>query len=197
LRREIQDIVDYKEFNNVNQLFQYAMLAEKELQGRDKQGKYKTSNTYMPRTGGPSKASTYRAPLPSSKQQASSRGATAPKPTTTQPSRSGKNYVLLEPTKSASFVASIGRTSTIQCRRCQGYSHIQKDCPSQRAYIAIEDGYISTSDVEGDDEDEPIVQESDEVVGSDDTTTYMSVIVQRALSTKVQQPKKLQRHNLF
>ena len=28
LRREIQDIVDYKEFHTVNQLFQFAMLAE-------------------------------------------------------------------------------------------------------------------------------------------------------------------------
>jgi hypothetical protein len=34
LRREIHDIVDYKEFNTTNQLFQLAMLAEKELQGR-------------------------------------------------------------------------------------------------------------------------------------------------------------------
>ena len=33
LRREIQDIVDYKEFHTINQLFQFAMLAEKELQG--------------------------------------------------------------------------------------------------------------------------------------------------------------------
>jgi hypothetical protein len=31
LRRNIQDIVDYKEFNTVNKLFQFAMLAEKEL----------------------------------------------------------------------------------------------------------------------------------------------------------------------
>ena len=31
LRRDIQDIVDYKEFNIVNQLFQFAMLVEKEL----------------------------------------------------------------------------------------------------------------------------------------------------------------------
>jgi len=96
--------------------------------------------------------------------------------------------------KSASSIASVGR---IQCRRCQGFGRIQKDCPSQRAYIATEDGYFSTSDVEGDDEDEPVAQESDEVVGSDGTTTYMSVIVQWALSTKVQQPEKLQRHNLF
>jgi len=104
---------------------------------------------------------------------------------------------LQEPSKSASSVASTGRTSSIQCHRCQGFGHIQKDCPSQRAYIATEDGYISASDVEGDDEDEPVVQENNEVVGSDDTTTYMSVIVQRVLSTKVQQPEKLQRHNLF
>jgi hypothetical protein len=31
LRTEIQDIVDYKEYNTVNHLFQLAMLAEKEL----------------------------------------------------------------------------------------------------------------------------------------------------------------------
>ena len=35
LRRDIRDIVDYKEFHTINQLFQFAMLAEKELQGRD------------------------------------------------------------------------------------------------------------------------------------------------------------------
>jgi hypothetical protein len=34
LRTEIQDIIDYKEYNTVNRLFQLAMLAEKELQGR-------------------------------------------------------------------------------------------------------------------------------------------------------------------
>jgi hypothetical protein len=33
VRTEIQDIVDYKEYNNVNYLFQLAMLAENELQG--------------------------------------------------------------------------------------------------------------------------------------------------------------------
>jgi hypothetical protein len=34
LRTEIQDIIDYKEYNTINHLFQLAMLAEKELQGR-------------------------------------------------------------------------------------------------------------------------------------------------------------------
>ena len=33
LRCEIQDIIDYKEYNTTNRLFQLAMLAEKELQG--------------------------------------------------------------------------------------------------------------------------------------------------------------------
>jgi hypothetical protein len=33
LRTEIQDIVDYKEYNTVNRLFQLTMLAKKELQG--------------------------------------------------------------------------------------------------------------------------------------------------------------------
>jgi hypothetical protein len=33
LRREIQDIVYYKDFNTINQLFQLAMLAEKKIGG--------------------------------------------------------------------------------------------------------------------------------------------------------------------
>ena len=33
LRREIQDVVYYKDFYTINHLFQLAMLAEKELQG--------------------------------------------------------------------------------------------------------------------------------------------------------------------
>jgi hypothetical protein len=33
LRRETQDIIDYKEYNNVNRLFLLVMLVEKELQG--------------------------------------------------------------------------------------------------------------------------------------------------------------------
>jgi hypothetical protein len=47
LHTEIQDIVDYKEYNIVNRLFQLAMLAEEELQGRQPM-KMKTS--FMPRS---------------------------------------------------------------------------------------------------------------------------------------------------
>ena len=73
---------------------------------------------------------------------------------------------------------------------------MQKDCPSQRAYIATEDGYISTSDIE-DEEDQDVDEEDGEVHGDEATTAYRSIIVQRVLSSQVQQPEKLQRHNLF
>ena len=67
---------------------------------------------------------------------------------------------------------------------------MQKDCPSQRAYIAIEDGYISTSDVE-DEEDEDTNEEGGKVLGDKATAAYRSIIVQRVLSSQVQQPEKL------
>ena len=73
---------------------------------------------------------------------------------------------------------------------------MQKDYPSQRAYIAIEDGYISTSDIE-DEEDQDAHEDDDEVLGDEATTSYRSIIVQRVLSSQVQQPEKLQCHNLY
>ena len=90
----------------------------------------------------------------------------------------------------------MGRTSGIQCHRCHGIGHVQKDRPNQRAYIVTEDGYISTSDIE-DKEHEDTYEEGGEVLGDEATTIYRSIIVQRVLSTQVQQPEKLQRHNLF
>jgi len=76
---------------------------------------------------------------------------------------------------------------------------VQKKCPSQQAYIATEDGgYISTSDIE-DNVDEEIAAEDTEghVLRGGDTSAYMSIIVQHVLSTQIQQPESLQRHNLF
>ena len=73
---------------------------------------------------------------------------------------------------------------------------MQKDCPSQRAYVATEDGYISTSDIEDEEEKENDDGE-EEILGGEDTMTYRSAIVQRVLNTQVQRPDQLQRHNLF
>nr|AAN09859.1 putative polyprotein [Oryza sativa Japonica Group] len=196
LREEIQNIVDYKEFNSVNQLFRLAMLAEKELQGRDHQGKSKAS-TYTPRTtpsAGLPKAVFFRASSqPASKRPAASGASTAPKPSPPRPGESGKGSSQV-PAKSASSVASTGR---IQCHRCQGFGNVQKYCPSQWAYVATEDGYITTSDVEEEEREEEVEDEDGEVFGRDDTTDYRTIIVQRVLSTYVQQHDKLQRYNLF
>jgi hypothetical protein len=50
---------------------------------------------------------------------------------------------------SSSSTTSTGRTSDIKCHRCHGVGHFQRDCPSKKSYIAIDDGgYVSASDVE-------------------------------------------------
>jgi hypothetical protein len=46
LQTKIQDIIDYKEYNTGNRLFQLAMLAEKELQG---QQLTRVKNSFTPR----------------------------------------------------------------------------------------------------------------------------------------------------
>ena len=61
---------------------------------------------------------------------------------------------------------------------------MQKDCRSQQAYIATEDGYISTFDIE-DEEDKDTDEEGSEVLGDEATVAYRSIIVQRVLSSQV------------
>jgi hypothetical protein len=67
---------------------------------------------------------------------------------------------------------------------------VQKDCPSQRAYVATEDGYINTSGIKDEEEKENDDGE-EEILGGEDTSTYRSAIVQRVLNTQVQQPDQL------
>jgi hypothetical protein len=76
---------------------------------------------------------------------------------------------------------------------------VKKDCPSQRAYVATEDGgYISTSNVEEEDDDNVAAKDAeDHVLGNGDTSGYMNIIVQRVLSTQIQQPERILHHNLF
>jgi hypothetical protein len=76
---------------------------------------------------------------------------------------------------------------------------VKKNCPSHRAYVATEGGgYISTSDVEEEDDDDVATNDTeDHVLGGGDTSGYTNIIVQRVLSTQIQQPERLQRHNLF
>ena len=61
---------------------------------------------------------------------------------------------------------------------------MRKDCPSQQAYIATEDGYISTSDIEDEEEEEEAEEaaEGGHVLGSENTVAFRSIIVKRVLS---------------
>jgi len=189
LQRDIQDIVDYKEFNTVNKLFQFAMLAEKELQGRQ----------HRPRaTFGAS--STSRTHTPASSHTPST--TTAPtRPPSTASAHVGK-LPLQVPAKKQNSPApaapSSGRSSGIVCHSCHGISHVKKDCPSQRTYIATDDGYISASDGEGDDDDSSDVAANDDaILGDDATVNLRSIMVQRVLSSQPEPSEKQQHNNLF
>jgi hypothetical protein len=106
---------------------------------------------------------------------------------------------------SSSSTTSTGRTSDIKCHCCHGVGHFQRDCPSKKSYIAMDDrGYVSDSDVEddfalqtkntGDLDDDDV-----DVFASENTEEYITktYVVQRVLSAQVDTSEKLQRHNLF
>jgi hypothetical protein len=168
------------------------MFAKKKLQGHALQGTSKVGTTYAPRStpsSGLTRPSSFWVPLPTSKQP-SDAGVPAP----SKPLDLGKKSFQVP--AGASSVASTGRTTGLQCHCCLGFGHVRKDCPSQRAYMATDDGYISTSDMEDDAAEDATVEDGD-VLGSEDTVAFRSIIIHRVLSTKLQQPEKLQRHNLF
>ena len=50
---------------------------------------------------------------------------------------------------------------------------MKKDCPSQRTYIATDDGYISASDGEGDDDDSSDVAANDDAILGADATVNL------------------------
>src|SRR5438128_8817960 len=86
-RRDIQDIVDYKEHHSIQRLFHLSMLAEKELQGRQQQQQQRTrSNTFTPRTftstkTAPSSGGRPATPSPSGTRSSSSTTPSAPSTT--------------------------------------------------------------------------------------------------------------------
>jgi hypothetical protein len=139
LQTEIQDIINYKEYNTINCLFQLAMLAEKELQDRQPT-RLKSSFTPHHTSMTPS---TSRAPgtdhfLTTSSTSRVPSTSTAPPPA---PHAAAK--------PSSSSTTSTDRTSDIKCHRCHGVGHFQRDCPSKKSYIVINDGgYVSANDVE-------------------------------------------------
>jgi uncharacterized membrane protein YkoI len=124
---------------------------------------------------------------------------TAPNKPSTHAANSGKNSLQV-PAQSSLSATSTRCTFGIQCYLYHGIGHVKKVCRSQRAYVATEDGgYISTSNVEEEKDDDDVATNDakDHVLGGGDTLSYMNIIVQRVLSTQIQQPERLQHHNLF
>jgi hypothetical protein len=201
LRTEIQDIVDYKEYNIVNHLFQLAMLAEKELQGRQPT-RLKSSFTPHHTLTTPSSlcapATTHFSSTPSTSRAPS---------TSMTPLQAPHASEMTLPTPRAeakpslSSTTSTSRTSDIKCHRC----HFQHDCPSKKSYIATDNGgYVSASDVEDDfalqtNNAGDLDDDDAEVFGSEHTEEYntKTYVVQQVLSAQVDTLEKLQRHNLF
>ena len=141
LNREIQTILEYKEYNNITRLFHLACRAEQEVQ--DRQALARTNFS----AGRPSSwiqraSSTSTAAAPPS-------GATSSRDTRkqAQPPLSTKSAPAGTAQSSSSSMASTGHTSDIICRRCKGSGHYARECKSQRVMIATEDGgYESASD---------------------------------------------------
>jgi hypothetical protein len=205
LRTKIQDIDDYKEYNTINRLFQLAMLPEKELQGRQP---IRLKSSLMPRhTSTTPSTSRALAIAHFSRTPSTSR---APSTSTTPPAAPRASEMTLPAPRavvkpSSSSTTSIGRTSDIKCHHCHGVGHFQRDRPSKKSYIAIDDGgYVSASDVEddsalqtnnaGDLDDDNVKVFGSEHMEEYNTKTY---VVQRVLSAQVDTSEKLQLHNLF
>jgi hypothetical protein len=193
LRTKIQDIVDYKEYNTVNRLFQLAMLAEKELQG---QQLTRLKSSFTRHTSTTPSTSCAPATAHFSMTPSTSR---APSTLTTPPAP----RAAAKP--SSSSTTSTGHTSNIKFHHCHGIGHFQRDYPSKKSYIATDDGgYVSASDVEDDfalqtNNAGDLDDDDAKVFGSEHTEEYntKTYVVQQILSAQVDTLEKLQRHNLF
>ena len=124
LNREIQTILEYKEYNNITRL---ACKAEREVQGRQALARTNFS-TGRPSSWTPRASSTSTAPSPPS-------GATSNCDTRKQAQSplSAKSTPAGPAQSSSSSMASTGHTSDIICRRCKGGGHYARECKIGRA----------------------------------------------------------------
>jgi hypothetical protein len=88
-------------------------------------------------------------------------------------------------------MASVGMAHDIQCCKCFGFGHIEKECRSKHVMVVLEDGeYDYASD--SDDDTLALIAARDganldsekemEVMGAETTDQYKSLIAQRVLS---------------
>jgi hypothetical protein len=173
LNREILDILDYKEYADITQLFEFACKVEREVQGRHSRT---YSNTFACRNSSSSSASALPAPSTPTPCEKIDRPAGAALAT--------------------GAASTTGRTRDITCFRCSGRGHVPRECPNKRTLLIRDNGeYSSASDSE---ELEHTLLATDNAVKSDihvnpgDADRYKSLVVQRVLSTQVAPAEKNQ-----
>jgi hypothetical protein len=178
LNREIQDILDYKEYADMTQLFEFACKAEREVQGRRSRI---YSNTFAGRDSTSSSAPSLPAPS----------APTARERTTT----------LAGATPATGAASTTGRTWDIMCFRCSRCGHVARVFPNKHTSLIRDNGeYSSPSDSE---ELEHTLLANDNAAETDihvnpgNTDSYKSLVVHRVQSTQVAPAKKNQRHTLF
>ena len=141
LNKDIQHILDYKKYNSITRLFHLACKAEREVQ--DRQTPWRRTNNS---TGHTSTWTSQQSAPPSrdsppatTTSKATTRFPAAPPPSSNAPARS------------ASSMASTGKTKDIQCHKCWGFGHIERQCTTQRVMMVRDDGqYDSASDFDED-----------------------------------------------
>src|SRR3954462_11349060 len=203
LNKEIQTIIEYKDYTTITHLFHLACKAEREVQDRQ-------AATRPNFSAGRNTSWTSRGPSSYTRPAAPPSTTTAHsyRESPTQPTPPFKGAQSGPAASSYSSMASTGQTRDrdIKCRRCQGGGHFAKDCPSKRVMtITADGGYESASDYD----EETLVLIANEEQGAHDDAhdieyiapdaadKYASLVAQRVLSVQVTKAEQNQRHNLF
>jgi hypothetical protein len=173
LNKEIQDILDYKDYFDITILFEYACNVEREVQAR-------WSRTYTNSFAGRglTHSSTPSSPAPPMPSTTPRTGTTKP----TTPSTKG-------------VVSSTGHTRDIQCHHCRGFGHMIRDCPNKCTLLIRDNGeYSLASDSE--ETSHTMIgtnhPENEEVhIDPIDAGRYENLVAQRVLNTQLAQAKKI------
>jgi hypothetical protein len=198
LNREIQDILEYKDYTNITCLFHFACKADREVQGCDASAKTNFStgrtNSWQHNIGRTAPPSLSPSRVPPSTSNNSSKPRVAATNSATRAPTATKSTP--PPAESA---ASSSRPRDIQCHRCKGFGHVMRDCPSMRVLVVRDDGENSSaSDFDADtlallaDDQEGNDDHPKEHVGTGDEDHYESLIVQRVLSTQMERVEQNQ-----
>jgi hypothetical protein len=126
LNHEIQDILDYKEYANMTQLFELACKAEHEVQRR-------RSRTYFDTFAGRNSSSCSAPALP----------------TPSAPTSREKTATPTGAATATGAAPTTSRTRDITCFRCSIRGHVARDCPNKCTLLIRDNGeYSSASDSE-------------------------------------------------